>query len=132
MDYRLNYGNYQPGDSAGMMDAVSDVGGADVAGNAGSLMSKAMPYLQGAGIGLKAIGAVSDIWGMYEQKKQAEKNYQLAKKAFDEQTKRAREQDAIAEEQRQLQNMMTGAEYANNMRDTGRQVYGSYNRMIGR
>lgn len=88
--------------------------------------------LKVAGSILQGVGGIADIYGMYQQKKIAEKNFKMAEKAYNEQKRRAEMQDKIAREQLAKQNMMTEADYARSLSNEARDVYGSYNRMIGR
>ncbi len=96
------------------------------------LMSTGNPYAIAGGLLLQGVGTGLSAWGAYKASQQADKQYELAKKAYEEEKARTQKLDAINEQQRGISNDLQWGQYAGNLEDKGINTYGAYNRRIGR
>jgi hypothetical protein len=77
-----------------------------------------------AGTGLQA-------YGTYNQSNNAQQQYELAVRAWQEEQERQRRQEADAQQQQLLQNVMAGGNYAQGIVKNAQDAYGSYARQVG-
>jgi hypothetical protein len=82
-------------------------------------------------LGLNALGTAVGGYGAYKQYQAAEEAQDEEKRRYEEQRRRQAEQDAIAEEQRKMGNVMGYGGYAQAMDDRRRREYGGFASRVG-
>lgn len=82
------------------------------------------PLIAAAGIGLNA-------YGSYQQSDTAQKQYELAVKAWQEEQDRKQREEENNRQQQLLTNVMAGGNYAQGTVKNAQNAYGSYARQIG-
>lgn len=82
------------------------------------------PYLLGAGIALQG-------YGSYQQGQQAEKQYELAVRAYEQEQDRIRREEEARRQQQLLTNVMAGGNYAQGLVRNAQSAYGTYARQAG-
>lgn len=107
----MGYGSYQPQQN-----------GWTQAGQAASSMPNA--YAQIAGLGLQAIG-------QFQQSGDAQQQYELAVKAWQEEKERERRQEESQRQQQILANIAGGGNYSQGLVGNAQSAYGTYARQVG-
>jgi hypothetical protein len=108
------YGSYQPQQAQG--------NGWSQAGQMASSMPNA--YAQVAGLGLQAIG-------QFQQSGDAQQQYELAVKAWQEEQERQRRQEESQRQQQILGNLTAGGNYSQGLVGNAQTAYGTYARQVG-
>jgi len=80
---------------------------------------------------LQGVGAVSNAYGAYLQSQQAERDYQQAIRAWQEEKDRQARLDAASTQQQQVQNGLSGGTYARSMSQDIQAPYLQYARSLG-
>ena len=120
----MSYGGY------GKPDPYSEYMSAGNYAPKGGGMS--MDQMIGAGgLALNALGTVVGGYGAYKQYQQQQRQMREERRRYEEQKSRQAEQDAIAEEQRQMGNAMSYGGYAQGMDDRRRREYGGFAQRVG-
>ena len=97
-------------------------------GTAGYMMAGGQ-VAQGAG---QMAGGLAGIYGTYKGVQMAEKQFEENKRRYDDQLERMRMMDAISQRQMGFGNLQQFQESAMAQEDRLQDMYGSYNRQIGR
>ena len=82
------------------------------------------PYVAAAGIGLSAYGA-------HKQNETAQKQYELAVRAWEVERDRLRREEMDRNQQQLLTNIMAGGQYAQGAIGNAQSTYGDYARRVG-
>lgn len=91
----------------------------------------ASSIIPGVSLALGGLGLLSNIYGAYQQNKQAKKQYRLQLAEFNRQKAIDDEQRRLAEEQRKMDNQSNAGAYASGMDNNRLAKYSGYFRGIG-
>ncbi len=86
------------------------------------------PYLEG---GLGLLGTGMQAYGTYQQGQQAQKQYELAVRAWQAEQDRQQRMDEDNRQQQLLSNVMAGGTYAQGLTKNAQDAYGTYARQVG-
>lgn len=122
--YQLGYGSYQPAPAPeapkyGVRDALKDAS------------PMASSSLGPAGLALGVVGTGLNAYGSYEASKDADRDYQLQKDAYEFDKAISLEDRERQEEERRRRAMLEAGNYAGDFLDKNIRGYGSYNAMRG-
>lgn len=97
-----------------------------------ALASYPSPYTMIPGYALQAGGLGLQLWDQYQRGNRAEEEYKRALKEYDDQKRRMEQLDQERRDQQYLQNLVGFGEYASDIEKGAEDVYGAYNRAVGR
>lgn len=94
-------------------------------------VSQVAPWLQNLGAGANVAGIGASAYGSYLQAQQADKQYQMALQAWQQEQSRQRKMDANAMQQQGMQNNMAAGNYASGQADDIEDPYIAYAKRLG-
>ncbi|MCP3683259.1 MAG: hypothetical protein GY861_11270 [bacterium] len=102
-------------------------GAGDVMGAAAAVPSPATPFLAGASLAMKGAGTVADIYGKYQDRKEAKERYEKQLAMWEEAERERKTRQAMEDQRRSREEAYFAADYSQGFLDKmATNPYGGY------
>lgn len=123
-NWNMNYPDYGANSATEIGGAVST--GGDTMMAAAPAAGPAAPIIAGAGLGLKTVGTVADIYGKYQEREEAKKRYEQQLQMYKQAELERQKKQAMEDQRRSRQEGYFASDFNQDMMDRLSSTYGNF------